>query len=111
MSALRYSSQLCPVKSAAPADIMLGRRTTQLSPVNPLRVVNDSTCQMLLVLGGNMVLPIVFLGSWQTSLVWNFSTAESLLWGVVLSLRDVSGHKGGSFLIIFRGNVTEWGNF
>lgn len=45
------------------------------------------------------------------SLVWNFSTAESLLWRVVPSLRDVTGHKAGSFLIIFRGNVAEWGNF
>lgn len=33
------------------------------------------------------------------SLVWKFSTAESLLWGVVPSLRDVSGHKPGSFLL------------
>lgn len=45
------------------------------------------------------------------SLVWNFSTAESLLWGVVPSLRDVSGHKPASFLVIFRGKVAEWGNF
>lgn len=78
---LDIPAQLCPLKSAAPADIMWGRRTTQLSPVNPLRVVNYSTCQMLLVLGGNMVLPIVFLGSCQTCLLCGISPQQSLCCG------------------------------
>ena len=78
---LDIPAQLCPLKSAAPADIMWGRRTTQLSPVNPLREVNYSTCQTLLVLGGNMVLPIVFLGSWQTCLLCGSSPQQSLCCG------------------------------
>ena len=81
MNSLRYCSPVMPVEVCSPSWHNVGQKNHPAEPSEPTESSKLFHLPMLLVLGGNMVLPIVFLGSWQTCLLCGSSPQQSLCCG------------------------------